>query len=276
MRNETAAAVRRRGEALGMHGAALDLFVRKEARRRHDERVMTARLALFEGALALGVVPDGTDLLPLAVFLWALEMVGCGGPKGLGVTLGPPATARIPALRHLGTGRKNAGDGDAWSAAIRDAFAPYFPNPGNGMPSAIMPPGDPLKHAALHNENHLCLSNGAAVTPIFLSATAAPLNPQSMTIRLVTRAAPFMAAEPPAVEIDVHARLLIVLGYGPWLKAYAGQRILDGTAAWAAVYNAAIAFPPGNVTPPPAAPLPAPADAPDDSGDYEPDYPIAD
>lgn len=86
----------------GVTGAAADVLVRLGARGRHAARV--------EFACALG---DDWE-----VVAWALlDAIGVGGTAGLTGA----ATARHPALRGCGKGRKQATDGAAWTAAIAAA-----------------------------------------------------------------------------------------------------------------------------------------------------------
>lgn len=88
-----------------------------------------SRVAFAEWVLACRV--DGADLdegmvtldaagVRRARVLAALEEHGVGGPRGY---VGG-ATERMPWARALGKGRKQAVDGEAWSAALRSAFGP--------------------------------------------------------------------------------------------------------------------------------------------------------
>lgn len=57
------------------------------------------------------------------------DLIGSGGPAGLGGLLGQPATDRTPDFSGLGAGRKHALDGGAWMAAASDALNRLSPSP---------------------------------------------------------------------------------------------------------------------------------------------------
>jgi hypothetical protein len=87
----------------GVTGEAAELVLAATAGLRHAARCDAARVAATEtGAPVTAVI---------------LDAVGVGGRLGLG----GDATARAPWARGLGTGRKHARDGGAWSAAIEAA-----------------------------------------------------------------------------------------------------------------------------------------------------------
>lgn len=100
----TRAAEAQKLAASGVTGAAADLILAAGASGRHEARVAAA------AAVAASLGPVG----PLAILL---DAIGVGGDRGLEGR----ATKRLPPFRILGTGRKNARDGEAWTAAIRDA-----------------------------------------------------------------------------------------------------------------------------------------------------------
>ena len=93
-------------ESQGVTGPARDLLLAVTASARHQARVEAA-LAVVEH------LPR-----PLAALAIVLDAVGVGGTKGLEGR----ATARLPIFRQLGKGRKQASDGDAWSAALLSAL----------------------------------------------------------------------------------------------------------------------------------------------------------
>lgn len=101
----------------GVVGAAADLLLGVLAPARHRHRVRRAKEAALAAAHAAGHVGPGAELAALLVLI--ADMIGVGGDKGLG--LGLASTARHPGLAHLGKGRKQANDGDAWSAAVAAA-----------------------------------------------------------------------------------------------------------------------------------------------------------
>ncbi len=120
----TASAERRRGEGLGLTGEALDLFVKAGAHRRHEMRMKIAQDVLMAvGRSAIPPEEDGPrerlDALAtrLAILAGKLDAGGIGGRFGCG----GDATARLPGLHQCGKGRKQASDGDAWTAAITEA-----------------------------------------------------------------------------------------------------------------------------------------------------------
>lgn len=120
----TAAEARRIGKEAGLEGEALDFAVALGGPRRHRMRVEAAMDALLK---ASGGNPQ------VAYALASLDAMGVGGPHDLGGESG--RAVRLPALRHLGTGRKQALDGDAWSAAIEEAAASIVG--GTGLPGEI-------------------------------------------------------------------------------------------------------------------------------------------
>jgi hypothetical protein len=123
----TAAAERERGESMGLAGAALDLFVKAGAHRRHEMRVKIAQDTLMEVGKA-AIPPEDVrrsagahlDALAtrLAILAGWLDAGGIGGRFGCG----GDATARLPGLHQCGKGRKQASDGGAWTAALKEAI----------------------------------------------------------------------------------------------------------------------------------------------------------
>lgn len=104
-------------EDAGVFGDAAEQILRETAGRRHEWRSETA----LESARAW--VREKTEMeADLSVEMGALcvllaDMGGPGGPQGIG----GGSTSRHPAFGGCGKGRKQASDGDAWTAAIRDA-----------------------------------------------------------------------------------------------------------------------------------------------------------
>jgi hypothetical protein len=92
--------------AEGVTDAAAELILAAGAAERHAARVAAAAAA---AAAACG------RLEHLAL---VLDAVGVGGTRGLDGA----ATVRLPPFGGLGSGRKQARDGEAWSAALRFAL----------------------------------------------------------------------------------------------------------------------------------------------------------
>lgn len=113
--------------ALGIEGPAARLVdaARGGPLQRHKARiaaVMAAAMRWLDGdLLTLHSDPQGLTAKYALMAWWVLtlDIGGIGGDNGLGGN----STARHPAFRDCGKGRKNATDGAAWSAAIRDARA---------------------------------------------------------------------------------------------------------------------------------------------------------
>ena len=101
--------------------AATELVRRLTSAERAAQREAAVVAAAVEGAEALSTVVDD-DIVVKAVLVMALmglDEIGVGGPQGLG----GESTERISCFASLGKGRKQAGDGPAWSAAIRASLA---------------------------------------------------------------------------------------------------------------------------------------------------------
>ena len=128
---ETWESMRERLEDGGVTGPALELARRATANDRHWNRVMAAFDA---AAMAVGVPTRyaqfrGSDGVPRltaehqpqdCLEIWAVltaDAFGVGGP----MRISGMQTVRVPPLQSLGSGRKQAGDGPAWTAAIADA-----------------------------------------------------------------------------------------------------------------------------------------------------------
>lgn len=121
----------------GFDADALELLLRLSAPERHTSRVAAVKEVVLERAIGCMTPPerevyDREDtsviftqnyILPRAIMLCVLDLVGIGGENDMGGSAfgSNCSTARIPQFRDLGTGRKQARDGAAWSAAIEEA-----------------------------------------------------------------------------------------------------------------------------------------------------------
>jgi hypothetical protein len=113
-------------EKLGVGGVAAEVVVRETAPARHERRVEQAReAALIAASAILEKTQDKeSPLAPLAGLLLILDEIGLVSRQK------DEKSQRVPFLGHLGKGRKQASDGPAWSAAIRQArerltFSPF-------------------------------------------------------------------------------------------------------------------------------------------------------
>ena len=97
-------------QMMGLEGKALNLFIRAGARARHEARVEKAHATALDWA-------NGDSRRALSACL--LDAIGIGGPFGAGGW--GCSTTRHPAFASCGSGRKNAKDGGAWTAAIEEA-----------------------------------------------------------------------------------------------------------------------------------------------------------
>lgn len=122
---ETRKQMAERLESLGVTGAAALAILWETGPARHaarvEQAVATARLA---GRALIGIGPD-EDLTEAGE--WPADLAGAlicvldgYGIGGRGDVEGR-ATVRVPQLRGLGKGRRQASDGPAWSAAIAEA-----------------------------------------------------------------------------------------------------------------------------------------------------------
>lgn len=126
----------------GVDGPALELLKKSGAGLRHTQRVIAAMEAAFRGTHTPAAKCDfdvifSPQYTSVADVLTALkasslqenayvfacmalleDVVGLGGTSGV---TGCGTTRALP-FQNLGSGRKKAGDGAAWSAAIRDAL----------------------------------------------------------------------------------------------------------------------------------------------------------
>lgn len=137
----TARAERERLSALGLAGPALELALGVGAAKRHASRVEAAIFAAIawalvwnedegdaapylararEAARAMATLSAPQEDADTILDAWAVLATDAHGVGGHRDTEGI-ATARHPGLDALGTGRKQAGDGPAWTAAISGA-----------------------------------------------------------------------------------------------------------------------------------------------------------
>lgn len=118
---ETAAQLRERLEHAELPEAAIRAMLRETAPERHRSRIDQARCRALE--MAADNTAPHPDMPPSTERIWCAvqavaflvaDAMGIGGRDGVEGL----ATARLPGLDSLGTGRKQAGDGPAWSSAI--------------------------------------------------------------------------------------------------------------------------------------------------------------
>jgi len=104
--------------SLGIEGAAAEALLKETAAIRHADRVqrtLTAAAAECSRELESGHDPEHcTECLVLLLS----DRIGIGGTQGCS----GDSTARHPAFENLGAGRKQAGDGGAWMAALDAAI----------------------------------------------------------------------------------------------------------------------------------------------------------
>lgn len=106
----------------GLAPEAVELIRRATASTRHRARVEMAKAALAALAETHGAfMGDDGDRAVAVAALAAIASNGIGGPLNAGGR--GCATTRFPGLDQLGSGRRQAGDGSAWDAAITAAAA---------------------------------------------------------------------------------------------------------------------------------------------------------
>lgn len=106
---------------LGIEGEAAEALAKETAWARRARRIVAAREAMQAGAATLfeGVYDAPPSLPQYELLLVVLDLMGVGGRDGVGGA----GTRRIPQFAALGSGRKQAMDGGAWTGAITDAAA---------------------------------------------------------------------------------------------------------------------------------------------------------
>lgn len=109
----TAAAARAAFESQGITGEALAFAVKAGAPERHEARVQ-ATLAAARACASANNIPDAETRG--AALLLAADLMGIGGPRGIG---GDGTTRLLPGL---GASRWQANDGAAYQGAARDAL----------------------------------------------------------------------------------------------------------------------------------------------------------
>jgi len=186
----------------GVAGPAADVLVRLGAHARHAARVEFVR--------TLG---DDCD-----VVAWALlDAVGIGGRAGLT----GEATARHPALRGCGKGRKQASDGPAWTAAI--AAAAEIRRGGRGVLLTAEETSEGVTRLGIELRGNGPVSEGTVWSSADASAEETSL--------WITALAGVVLARLTGIAPDLGA------------SALAGVEIAGDASAWARLYNAAHAAP---------------------------------
>lgn len=115
-------------EERGFEGQTLEALVSRAAPARALSRERAIVHSLHDRAIRLVVT--------------TADAIGIGGKDDLGSQVDSPggeSTTRMPLLRAFGSGRKNAGDGGAWSAAIQKTRDDLVSN------GYKIVPGDPVR-----------------------------------------------------------------------------------------------------------------------------------
>lgn len=182
----------------GVTGPAADVLVRLGAPARHAARVEYVR--------ALG---DDCD-----VVAWALlDAIGVGGRAGLTGA----ATARHPALRGCGKGRKQATDGAAWTAAIAAAAEIHRAGRTVVLTAEETPDGRRL----------LVELRGSGPVSTGTVWSSADVGAAEETAEWIAAIAGVVLARLTGIAPDIGA------------SALAGVEIAGGAEAWSRLYNAA-------------------------------------
>lgn len=105
----------------GLSDAATRIVLDATAPARHAMRTRDAVVAARRGARQMrfvsGATPSAREVEILGIALLVLDQYGLGGHMGLEGA----STTRVPQFQDLGKGRKQAGDGGAWTAAMKSA-----------------------------------------------------------------------------------------------------------------------------------------------------------
>lgn len=97
----------------------IDKIKRATAPARHQWRVSETLTAARENADAMNLERPHTAGAALVL---ARDLLGVGGPGGLGWSNGNKGATERPVLNTLGAGRYHAGDGGAWRSAALEAW----------------------------------------------------------------------------------------------------------------------------------------------------------
>ena len=205
-------------ESLGLpqFSAATELVRRLTAAERASQRENAVVAAAFEGASALSTSTDTVQAAVLTMGLMALDIVGIGGPNGIG----GDATDRVACFTSLGKGRKQATDGPAWNAAIRAALAAGL----KGGKLIFSPFEGELEVEVLGGDSN---ADGVNVR--------VPMNEASLA-RWITTAAGLGLAAQVCGNAFPSGKLEELIGYG---IVFAGIKEDAPASAWADVYDAA-------------------------------------
>jgi hypothetical protein len=159
----TASVARQLAEEMALPPAATELLIRAGAGKRHEARKMACSAAATDYVLTIQKEsePDfNGDEMEAAIATIAIsDFFGSGGPRGAGGPYG--VTVRHIAFNQCGTGRKQARDGGAYSAAIAELCSGFFLEVRDG------------KIFCLNARNHgvevgRFITNGAAIATAFL------------------------------------------------------------------------------------------------------------
>jgi hypothetical protein len=124
----------------GLHPDTVEKIRKATAHRRHVERVGEARAAACEW---LRQNVDGSTTSQQACALLLAEADGLHGGECWDPGSG---TTRHPAFRGLGSGRRHASDGGAWTRAIRDAAYQYCEEYGSPLGWVVGPVATEWRH----------------------------------------------------------------------------------------------------------------------------------
>lgn len=127
--------------ALGLSDDQIESCRRATARERHAERRHYAMICAQQYAREK-YCGEMAEIDLLAWLICHADCIGIGGPGGIGGRSGHCATDRHPAFSGCGKGRKQATDGQAWSAAIADAKCQFSVD--GGARRLVIRPVEPL------------------------------------------------------------------------------------------------------------------------------------
>jgi len=221
----TRKALREHLSEVGITGAAQEAILGETGHYRHDIRVRAAATAATVevertwGPLIAAEAEAMDDGIPsrqwtghgwaadvknlLGFLVCTLDAFGHGGPDGVSGA----ATGRIAAFGGLGSGRKQATDGEAWTAAIREAAIGF-----GGSLARIYAPEQPQEQAYLGVRNNEC-----SYTVTISSLILAGLGPETLTL--------------------CREGLRLSLGLAPWFASHPTELDADCPTAWATCVN---------------------------------------